>query len=336
MTSMLADIIVPNYNGVTHLDGLFTSLGRQAVRDFRLILVDDASQDDSLMVAERLARQHGVRLEIVCNQKNRGFAVSCNRGIRHSAANRPAAWVAMLNNDTRPEPAWLAQLVATAEREPSVGMVASKMLFAHRPQMINSAGIAVDWTGIAWDRCGGQPDNPTKTDVTEVFGPCGGAALYARRMLDEIGGFDEDFFAYLEDVDLAWRARLAGWRCLYQPQARLLHAHSGTFGEGSPFKSFLLGRNKVWLIAKNYPQPYLRRHLPAITAYDGAASLYGLTRRGDAALVRGRIAGLRGLAPILKKRRAIQQQWRNVDNWAPFMEPMEAPWRVSQRYAHLA
>lgn len=332
---MLADIVIPNYNGAAHLDGLFASLGRQAVRDFQVILVDDASQDDSVSMAEQLARRYGVTLEMVCNSRNRGFAATCNRGIRHAGSHRPAPWVALLNNDTRPEPAWLAQLVATGEREPDVGMVASKMLFAHRPGMINSAGIAVDWTGIAWDRQGGQQDNPAETEVVEVFGPCGGAGLYARSMLDDIGGFDEDFFAYLEDVDLAWRARLAGWRSLYQPQARLLHAHSGTFGEGSPFKSFLLGRNKVWLIAKNYPQPWLTRHLPAIMAYDGAASLYGLARRRDAALIRGRLAGLRGLGPMLEKRRTIQARWRNTDNWVPFMEPMEAPWRVSRRYEHL-
>ncbi|MEZ4582142.1 MAG: hypothetical protein R3A10_10995 [Caldilineaceae bacterium] len=129
------------------------------------------------------------------------------------------------------------------------------------------------------------------------------AGLYARAMLDEIGGFGATFFAYLEDVDLAWRARLAGWRCLYQPQARVLHAHSATSGEGSPFKSYLLGRNKVWLLAKNYPQPWLTLYLPVIVVYDLLAALYGWLTRGDAALLRGRWDGLRRL-PVAMARTA--------------------------------
>ena len=140
-------------------------------------------------------------------------------------------------------------------------MVASKMLFAHRPEIINSAGIAMDWAGIAWDWRGGEIDTPAEEHDSEVFGPCGGAALYSRRMLDEIGLFDEDFFMYLEDVDLACRARLAGWHCLLPPQARVLHAHSATAGEGSPFKSYQLGRNKIWTLVKNFPQPLLNDHL---------------------------------------------------------------------------
>ena len=193
----------------------------------------------------------------------------------------------------------------------------------------------MDWTGIAWDWRGGQLDTPAEEQTSEIFGPCGGAALYSRRMLDEIGLFDEDFFMYLEDVDLACRARLAGWNCLLAPQARVLHAHSATAGEGSPFKSYQLGRNKIWTLVKNFPQPLLNDHLAQIIAYDLMATGYGLSTRGDAALLRGRMAALQQLPKFLEKRRVIQQQWHDVDNWARLIAPTEAPWAVSQRYAHL-
>ena len=172
--------------------------------------------------------------------------------------------------------------------------------------------------------------------MVEIFGPSGGAALYTRDLLTRLGGFDSDFFAYLEDVDLAWRAQLTGYRCLYQPKARILHAHSATSGEGSPFKSFLLGRNKLWLLLKNYPNPWFARHLPLIIGYDLMASLYGLAKRGDAALLRGRLAGLRRIGYFAAKRRTIQRRTVEHDNWRRMMSPIEMPWAVPQRYSHLA
>ncbi len=331
MKTSAVDLVVLNYNGLRHLHGLYGCLAQQTLRDFTLILIDNSSIDGSIAAIPQLAQAYNVPTKLIRNRANIGFAPGCNQGIRTGKSR----WVVMLNNDTRPEPQWLELLVATAEGDSSAGMIASKMLFAHRPGVINSAGIALDSTGIAWDRCGGEQDDPGETAVQEVFGPCGGAALYARNMLEEIGGFDDDFFAYLEDVDLAWRARLAGWRALYQPRARLLHAHSATSGEGSPFKSFLLGRNKIWLLAKNYPQPALLHAAPAIVAYDGMASIYGWTKRRDHALIRGRLAGLRRLPEFLDKRRAIQARWCDVENWTRMVEPAVAPWRVSDRYAHL-
>ena len=327
-----AAIVVLNYNGLHHLPGLFAGLAQQTRRDFALFIVDNGSRDGSQAAIPQLAAAFAVPTTLIENTENRGFAAACNQGI---AAAGTTPWLVMLNNDTRPDPRWLEQLLATAADRPDVGMVASKMLFAHDPGRINSAGIALDWAGIAWDAQGGAPDDPSETTVREIFGPCGGAGLYARAMLDEIGGFDATFFAYLEDVDLAWRARLAGWRCLYQPQARVLHAHSATSGEGSPFKSYLLGRNKVWLLAKNYPQPWLTLYLPIIVAYDLLAALYGWITRGDAALLRGRWDGLRRLPVAWRARRHIQRRWRRRQNWARTVAPLEWPWRVSRRYIHL-
>lgn len=329
--SVAASIVVVNLNGERLLPALFASLATQTVRDFDLVVVDNGSRDGSLRLLEQTTPGLPFPVRVIRNAANAGFGSASNQGLRATRAE----WIAMLNNDARPEPAWLEQLLDVAHRSPRLGMVGSKLLRAHRPGEIDSAGIAVDWTGIAWDWRGGEADTPGESDAVEIFGPCGGAALYARAMLDEVGAFDDDFFAYLEDVDLAWRARLAGWQALLQPQARALHAHSATLGDASPVKRFLLGRNKVWLLVKNYPNPWLARNLPLILAYDVLAVGYGLATRGDLAAWRGRVAGWAGLPRFLDKRRAIQSRWRDIANWRCAMSSTEPPWAVTRRYAHL-
>jgi GT2 family glycosyltransferase len=326
-----ASIVVLNLNGRRHLSPLLAHLAQQTVRDFELIFVDNGSHDDSIALVEQGCAAYGIALQLIRNDGNRGFAPACNQGL----AVARAPWVAMLNNDTRPAAEWLAQLLAAGAVDAGVGMVSSKMLRFHQPQEIDSAGIAVDWAGIAWDWRGGQWDMPGERELVEIFGPCGGAALYRRNMLLDLGGFDADFFAYLEDVDLAWRARLAGWRCLFQPQARVLHAHSSTLGDASPFKRYLLGRNKVWLLAKNLPDADLRAHGPAMLGYDVLAGGYGVVQRGDLASLRGRLAGWAGLRRIWPKRKVVQAQTVDVENWRRFMAPRVPPWQVPARYAHL-
>jgi N-acetylglucosaminyl-diphospho-decaprenol L-rhamnosyltransferase len=138
-------------------------------------------------------------------------------------------------------------------------------------------------------------------------------------MLDEVGLFDESFFAYYEDVDLAWRARLMGWRCLYVPTARVFHVHSATGGQGPSFKQYLLTRNKLWTILKNYPAPGLWFNLPLVLFYDLAADLHRLIRERDTSSIRGRLAALARLPAVLHQRRVIQRQrrlpWRLLRQW---------------------
>jgi GT2 family glycosyltransferase len=155
-------------------------------------------------------------------------------------------------------------------------------------------------------------------------------------MLDEIGLFDEDFFSYLEDVDLAWRGQANGWRCLYVPSARVYHVHSGSGLEGAPLKSYLLGRNKWWTIAKNYPWPELGRNSAVILAYDLMALIYTLVAGRSSHGLRGRLAALRGLGAALGKRRATQR----CAGYSPrsaydCLTPVESPLSVWRRYRHL-
>jgi GT2 family glycosyltransferase len=276
--------------------------------------------------------------------RNRGFGAATNAGMRATDSR----YVATLNNDAVPAPGWLAALVAAADADPAVGMCASRMVQAARPERLDSCGIALDCVGIAWDLLGGQPVGADAA-LGEPFGPCAGAALYRRRMLAEVGLFDERFFAYLEDVDLAWRARAHGWRCRYVRDAQVLHQHSATGGEGSSWKHYLLGRNKVWLLAKNYPAA-LWRWLPLVVAYDLAAVGYALASRREGAALRGRLAGLAGLPGMLRARRAAARRAtraaaRNgataddptpaANQVAGYLLPPAWPWQVPARYAHL-
>jgi GT2 family glycosyltransferase len=322
-------VILLNWNGLHYLKDCLPTLLAQTYTDFDVILADNGSTDGSV----EWVKTNYPQVRLLRNETNVGFCVANNRAIH--ATTSP--YIVLLNNDTRVEPGWLAALVQAAESDPSVGMCASKMLFADHPDMINSTGISLDPVGIAWDRGGGERDDPQEREPVEIFGPCGGAALYRRAMLDQIGLFDEDLVAYLEDLDLAWRARLAGWRCLYVPSARVYHVHSGTWVKNSPWKSRLLGRNKVWTIAKNYSADRLWIYLPLIVAYDLAAVLFALITLRDVNPLRGRLEGLKGLPGILRKRQEAQALIKSNRGqpWHRYLSSFAPPWQVRARYQHL-
>lgn len=320
-------VVVLSWNRRDDLRHCLDALATQTYRAREVVVVDNGSGDGSAnMVHDDHPNVRLIRLE-----SNLGFAAANNLAIRAT----DAPYVVTLNNDAIAEPGWLAALVAVADGDPTLGSVASKMVFQHDPSTINSCGIALDRAGIAWDLWGGYPadlaDRPR-----EVFGPCAGAALYRRTMLDDIGLFDEDFFAYLEDVDLAWRARLRGWRCVLAPDAVVRHAHSSTLGEGSPLKRYLLARNKVWTVAKCAPGARLWRDLPIAALYDVGAVTFAVARHRDWASLRGRLAGLARLPRALGKRAEIQRR-RLVGSRSleALYAPLAAPWDVPRRYRHL-
>lgn len=341
MSHPRVSVVIVNWNGRDLLGACLATLEKQTYTDFETIVVDNGSTDGSVDLLqpflapfpEPVEGNRAVegnnpgtgapRIRLIANPENRGFAAANNQAINASQAE----FIATLNNDAYPEPEWLLELVQAMDADSQIGSCASKMLFAGRPGVINSAGIAIDRVGIAWDRLGGRPD-AGDDPPGEVFGACAGAALYRRSMLDRIGLFDEDFFAYLEDVDLAWRAQAAGWRAFYVPSARVMHYHSATGVEGSPFKSRLLGRNKLWLLAKNYPWPQLLWYSPLVAVYD-LGSVFVALLHGDPNPAVGRLQALLGLVTMWQKRITPAE---NVMQW---MEPVAPPWKVWQRYRHL-
>jgi GT2 family glycosyltransferase len=320
----LISVVIPNLNGLAHLRRCLPKLMAQEYPRLEVWLVDNASGDGSVSFVARQFPQ----VKIIRNDGNLGFATANNVAIRRSAGE----YIATLNNDTAVEPGWLAALAGALLAEPDVGMCASQMLYFSDPPLVDSAGLAVDRAGMAWNLLGGQPRR-ADSEPLEVFGPCAGAALYRRSMLEKIGLFDADFFAYLEDVDLAWRARLAGWRCLYVPAAVVYHLHSATGGEGSALKSYLLARNKIWTVVKNYPAPQVFPHLPLIAFYDLLAYLYRLGRGHGLVALRGRLDALRKLPLMLQKRRQVQGTATAAGRRAAWrlMAAAQAPWTIARR-----
>ena len=331
----LVSVVVVNYNGRDLTVACLDCLARQTYEPIEIVVVDNGSRDGSAdFLADRYPAARLVRLE-----DNRGFAAGCNVGI----AVAQGEFIATLNNDAYAEPRWIEAMVTAIQTDPAIGSVASKLLFAHQPSVVNSAGVCLDRLAIAWDRDGGALDDSDLREP-EVFGASAGAALYRRALFEDVGPFDADFFMYLEDVDLAWRARLAGWRCVVCPGARVYHVHSASAGDVSPFKRYHLGRNKVWLIAKNYPAPALWAYLPLIVGYDLAAILSSIfLRRGqrlspsaELARLRGRLDGLVGLRGALRKRRLIQANRRaGAAEALAVLEPVPWPWQVGKRFQHL-
>jgi GT2 family glycosyltransferase len=229
----------------------------------------------------------GSRTRILSNERNLGFAGGVMRGVRAAEGE----WIAVVNDDCVVEPHALKALLDAGRADPRVGSVAGLVLFADRPQVVNAAGIVVDELGVASERLVGEP-LVTAGPRADVFGGSGAFTLYRRAMLDDVGGFDESFLAYLEDADLAWRAQMAGWRCVFEPAARAYHAHSSVLGHGSRSKHFLVGRNRVRMLAKNASTAHLRRHAPAIAFYDLAYVAYAAVRYGALSPLAGRLVGL--------------------------------------------
>lgn len=296
-TTPAVSVVITSWNGRHWLEQCLPTVAAQVYPAFEIIVVDNGSTDGTVAWLEAEWPQ----VRIIQLEQNLGFAAANNAGIR--ASRYP--FVATLNNDTRVDRHWLSELVRAAGT-PGVGMVASCVLRWHKPDMIDSAGLYVDVTGTAWNRGWGRPASSAAT-AGDVFGPSAAAALYCRRMLDEVGLFDETYFAYYEDVDLAWRARKVGWRCRYAPAARVWHWHSAT-GEQTPdLKLFLLGRNKIWTILKNYELKFLLPALLLVVATDLLAVLYQTVRRRTLAPLRGRISGWRQAPQLLSKRIAVHK-----------------------------
>ena len=317
-------LVIPNWNGRQYLEPCLRAVFAQEFRDFVVILVDNGSMDGSV----DLVRARFPQVRLIENGENRGFAIANNQAIRSSASE----FVATLNNDTEVDPGWLGALVRALEGDPSIGMCASKMLLADRRTVVESAGIAVDKAGIVWNREEARDSHPGAAAPVPVFGPCAGAALYRRAMLDEIGLFDEDFFAYMEDVDLAWRAQWAGWGCVYVPQAVVYHVHSATGREGSHFKNRLLGRNKIWLLCKDYPlRPW---YLLLVLAYDLMSLGYAVAAGRGLGALQGRVESLGKLPHMLAKRRRISRRVSSRAMMAK-LQPSENPLAVLRRYARL-
>jgi hypothetical protein len=291
----MISVVIPSYNGRRYLEGCLPSLSAQSYEDFEVIVVDNGSQDGSCEYVEEEFPQ----VRIVENEDNLGFAGGVNSGISIARGEQ----ILTLNNDTVAERDFLEKLAQAVGSDGRVGMWAPKMLFLDG--RINSTGICISRSGAAWDRGMGEEDLGQYDVGCEVFGPSGGAALYRRAMLDEIGLFDEDFFAYMEDVDLAFRGQLAGWRCLYVPGAVVRHLHGGTAGFGSDLSVYYGNRNVLWYPVKDFPLGLLISSLPWIVGRSLAVIPYYALRGQGRTILRAKADGLAGVPRMLRKRKEV-------------------------------
>jgi len=246
----LVSVVIPNLNGRDMLAGCLRALERQTFKDFEVIIVDNGSADDSVEMVRAEFPWLGT---IVENETNVGFAKACNQGIE--AGNGDL--IALLNNDTEAHPDWLGELVQAAEANPDAGMFASKTLLFDRRDTIDTAGHLIYRDGLNRGRGRLEVDRGQYDDKTDVFFPSGAAALYRRKMFDEIGTFDEHHFAYGDDIDIGIRGRLAGWTCVFVPGAVVYHMYSATTGKYSPMKLYLVERNRLWIVLKYLPMKYV-------------------------------------------------------------------------------
>jgi GT2 family glycosyltransferase len=320
VTAPTVSVIVPSLLGRRLLAECLGGLDRATV-EAETVVVDNGWTDRT---ADWLASEHPT-VRVIHNARNVGFAAAINQGIRATTGR----WVALLNDDATAEPGWLAALVRAADSDPRIGAVASRMMFRDSPDVVCSAGVRVDSSYGAWDLLVGSRAWPAAP--VEVFGASAGACLLRRAMLDDVGPLEETFFAYLEDVDLAWRARLRGWRAVLAPDAVVAHGVSATAGEGSQLKRYLLARNKWLTIVRCVPWSLLAAHLPIVAAYDALSQANSLAH-GDASSLRGRMAAASVLPRLVRERRVIQAR-RTADDHAlrGALSALESPLTLHRR-----
>lgn len=257
---MKVTIIIPNYNGKHFMEPCLDSLKNQTCLDFKILVVDNASTDGSHAYMDE---QHP-DIQMLVLDKNYGFSRAVNEGIMHS----DTPYVLLLNNDTAVDAHFVAEMIKAIEQSKRIFSVSSKMIQMHHPELIDSAGDL--YTLVGWGVCRGvgRPvDNYTEAD--EIFSSCAGAAIYRREVFQKIGYFDENHFAYLEDIDVSYRAKIYGYKNMYCPTALVYHVGSGTSGSKyNSFKVKLSARNSVYLNYKNMPLVQLiLNFLPLLLGY---------------------------------------------------------------------
>jgi len=296
-------VVVVNYNGGALLKRAMASLQSQTRKPDRIILVDNASLDQPIEVDEPWLSE----VELIRLNENIGFAAANNRAIERLTG---VDWVALLNPDAFAEPDWLEHLLFAADRYPEVGSFSCRMLDAVRPEILDGAGDVYCVSGRAFRRGHGERASRQYLLEEEVFAPCAGAALYRASALIEVGGFDEDFFCYMEDVDLGFRLRLLGYRCVYVPQAVVRHVGSAITGESSPFTLYHGHRNLVWVFLKNMPLGLMLLYGPLHLLLNVASLKMGYVRGQFEVMSRAKVDAFKGFRKVFKKRKIVQSSRR--------------------------
>ena len=291
-------VVIVTWNGRHYLEGCLEAVATQTDVEPEIVLVDNGSSDGTVEFVRR--RFPGVR--IVALGENRGFAGGNNVG----AGAARGEFLAFLNNDTIPDSTWLRALRDGIDAPSRFLLTTSRIVYMHDSSVIDSAGDGVFRAGGAFKRHHGARADAASASG-EVFGVCGAACLVSRYVFEELGGFDEDFFASHEDVDLSYRARLRGYRCRYVADAIVRHHGSATLGRGSASAVFHGQRNLEWMYLKNTPASLLVRTLPEHLVYNAASAAYFARMGHLGVFLKAKLAAVRALPAIVRKRSAIQR-----------------------------
>lgn len=297
MTVPEISVVIINYNGGLFLQDAVDSLARQTFKNFELIVFDNASTDGS---AEALDLSGIAQARLIRHGSNIGFAAGNNRAAEHARGK----WLVLLNPDTVASPDWLEKLIAATRAFPACRTFTSAQLDMNTPGMLDGAGDAYLIFGFPWRGGFGRPASELPP-TGWCFSACGATAMYDIALFREVGGFDERFFCYCEDVDLGFRLQLAGHDCLFVSDATVLHAGSGISGRRSDFSTYHGTRNRIWTYFKNMPTAVLILTLPAHLIFTLYVFLNGLKRSNTKAMLRGLRDGFGGLPEIWKS-----NQWK--------------------------
>ena len=297
-------VVIPSWDGLNLLKVCLSSLTKQTYKDFEIIVVDNGSLDGT----GDFLNQKYPTVKVIQLDRNYGYAKAANLGIKSSSG----AYILLLNNDTKVDKNCLSYLVKAAGGHQECGMVAAKMLSLTNPKIIYGAGGYIDAVGhantIGWGKLDGVEFNQAK----KVFLVSGGGGLFKRKLFDEVGLFDEDFFAYFEDVDLCFRAQLRGFTAWYEPKAIIYHIHKATSGRNRGFTEYLQFRNMTQMIIKNFPKELLMEDYNwlKIILVNVNTIRYLFTKGFFTEAIKAEFYILMHLSLLLKKRRYIQATLR--------------------------
>lgn len=323
-------VIVINWNGKHFLETCLSALREQTFRDFDTILVDNGSDDGSA----EYVRSNFPEVRLIALSENRGFTGGNIAGWEQSHGDL----IALLNNDTEAEPHWLEEIHIASLEFPQAGSFASKMLLFDQRDRIDNCGFDLTPLGFTLDRGRGEQDGPAWAVASKVFGACGGAAIYRRRMLEDIGFLDNDFFMTFEDLDLSFRAQLRGYDCVFVPRAIVHHRYRATMTNYPARQAFFSQRNIEFVFLKNMPLGLMLRTLPQRLFYQLGGAIYFFRQGVGLAFVKAKVDAARHLPRMLQKRKPIQSR-RTVGNgqlrslmrhdWlAPKWKKLVSAWRT--------
>lgn len=294
-------VVVVNFNSGDYLKKMLQALEQQVFNDFSVIVVDNASTDGSSDAVEASP----LDVKLVALAENIGFAAANNLAVSMCAST----YVALLNPDAFPEPGWLVELVGAADAHPTVAAFGSRQMMYGVDGVLDGTGDVYHCSGKVWRRRFGATMAASDAVPGEIFSPCAAAALYKKSVFEEAGGFDEDFFCYLEDVDLGFRLRLMGYSALYVPAAVVHHVGSGvTGGRRSSFSVYHGHRNLEWTYIKNMPGPLFWGFLPFHLAFCLFSLLYFSLQDCRSAIFAAKKDALAQLPVVWKKRKKIQSR----------------------------